>query len=40
MLHALKYNQDGRVLDPILVEALLQWLEDRVAPDAEPPESP
>ncbi|MEC7241717.1 MAG: alpha/beta fold hydrolase [Myxococcota bacterium] len=40
MLHALKYNQDGRVLDPILVEALLQWLEDRVVPDAKPPESP
>lgn len=34
MLHALKYNQEGRVLDPLLTDALLQWLAARANPES------
>jgi len=30
ILHALKYNQPDRSLDPILVESMLQWLEVKI----------
>lgn len=30
ILHTLKYNQDGRQVDPILMDALLQWIDHQI----------
>jgi pimeloyl-ACP methyl ester carboxylesterase len=30
ILHTLKYNQEGRQVDPILMDALLQWIDHQV----------
>jgi uncharacterized protein len=32
ILHTLKYNQEGRRIDPILNDALLQWLDQQLEP--------
>ena len=40
MLHALKYNQADRDLDPIVTTALNEWLTERAAPVSQSQESP